>query len=138
MVPTDPAELPPIDVNSLPVDAAGSDEEKAFDRDGQRLDRSLRRAAGIAALWFAAFFYLAGLMAAMHFAGLGGRFKFEGSWHIVTSVLVALFSVPTVLILAVFRATSAVKKDSDTDSLHAAIGSKVMGLLDKVIDKAVK
>jgi hypothetical protein len=55
-------------------------------------------------------------------------------WHIVVSTLVALFSVPTFLILGVLRTTQALN-GSDTDTLHSAIGEKVMFVLDKLIDK---
>jgi hypothetical protein len=86
-------------------------------------------------------FYVAGLAAAVHFSGLGYGLSwppFSGSWHISTSILVALFSVPTVLVLAVFRNTAVPAKDSETDSLHAALGSKLMLFLEKTIDRLLK
>lgn len=101
----------------------------------------MRRVAGYGALIFAGCFYLAGLAAAIHFSGLGcalGWPLFSGSWHISTSILVALFSVPTVLVLAIFRNTAVPAKDSETDSMHAALGSKLMQILEKTIDRLLK
>jgi hypothetical protein len=136
-MPPEAPTIPPVDVSALPIDTPARAEESAFANPGAKLDHGLRRVAGVFALLFAAVFYIAGLVAALHFAGISSNL-FDGSWHIVTSVLVALFSVPTVLVLAVFRGTGMAKKDSEMESLHAAVGSRLMSLVEKLLDKAVK
>ena len=59
------------------------------------------------------------------------------SWHVLVVALIALFTVPTVLVLAVLRSASIVTKDAEADSLHAVIGTKVMSLIDRLLDKLV-
>jgi hypothetical protein len=82
--------------------------------------------------------YTAGLVLAFEFAKPGPIGLPLPSWHVIAATLAALFTVPTVLVLAVLRSTSLASKDSEADSLHAAIGTKVMSLLDKLVDGAVK
>lgn len=131
--------LPPVDVSSLSEeDALRANEEAAFARQGAQLDRGLRKYAGYGALSVAAVLYVTGVCLAIEFSkpspvGIPGP-----SWHVVAATLAALFTVPTVLLLAVLRSTSRPAKDAEADSLHAAIGTKVMSLLDKLIDGVVK
>lgn len=138
-MPIEGGSLPPVDLSSLPgADSMRGDEEKAFARGGQVLDRGLRRIAGYGALVIAGVLYLVGLCLAVKFSRAVPIGTVAPSWHIVAATLAALFTVPTVLVLAVLRSASIKTKDAEADSLHAAIGTKVMAVLDKFIDGAVK
>ena len=124
-----PVEIP---AESGPLENA----EATLLEDGRRLDHRLRWFAGYGALALAVIMYLAGLGAAALFLGLYLPFPAVKAdmWHIVVATLAALFSVPTVLLLSVLRSTTVVRKDAETDSLHAAVGEKVMQVVDRIID----
>lgn len=126
-----PEEMPPN------LDVKAKKEGTLFE-DGSRLDHSLRSWSGYGALFLALLMYFCGLVAIALFIGflpsIAPAVKGD-AWHIVVAVLVALFSVPTVLVLAVLRSTSAVKKDAEMDSLHAAVGEKLMAWIEKMTSK---
>jgi hypothetical protein len=98
----------------------------------------LRRIAGYGALFLALGMYAAGLFAIGLFIGLWPCIAEPAEaeqWHIVVAVLIALFSVPTLLLLSVLRSTSLMRKDAEVDSLHAVLGEKVLGLMEKLAHK---
>lgn len=99
------------------------------------LDLGLRRYAGWGALILALVFYALGIVAIALFLGIFPFRPAVGSdhWHIVVAVLVALFSVPTFLLLSVFRSTSA--KEQDHQSLHEAVGNRVLNLLENLTQR---
>lgn len=124
-----PAEIPPTPGPKEKAEQAG------IEGKGRELDHSLRTWAGYGALAFACLMYAAGLLAIALFLGLfpcWPRVQAD-MWHIVVATLVALFTVPTFLVMAVLRSSGAVRKDADADNLHAAIGEKAMKVLDKLI-----
>lgn len=126
-----PEEVPPN------VDVKAKKEGQLFEA-GTLLDHSLRSWSGYGALLLALLMYAFGVVAIALFLGFLPAIApaADGdAWHIVVAVLVALFSVPTVLVLAVLRSTSAVKKDAEMDSLHAAVGEKLMSWLEKITSK---
>lgn len=91
-----PEEIPPH------LDVKAKKEGELFE-DGSKLDHSLRRWSGYGALLLAFVMYVGGLVAIALFIGflpsIAPAAKGD-SWHIIATVLVALFSVPTVLVLA--------------------------------------
>ncbi|MDR2990460.1 MAG: hypothetical protein LBU72_00755 [Burkholderiaceae bacterium] len=129
----DKPQLP--DVEEFPVDQGANQEESDFAKTGKLLDLHLRRVTGYGALGAAAILYSVGVGLAIKFAYATGYQA--PSWHSVIAILIALFTVPTVLVLAVLRSSSLLTKDADTDSLHAIIGTKVMNLIDRFLDKLV-
>lgn len=140
MQPTQPFDSPDAQVD-LPVEIpteSGPLEtaESTLLEHGKKLDHRLRWIAGYGALMLAVLLYAAGLGAAALFLGLVAPYPAVKAdmWHIVVATLAALFSVPTVLLLSVLRSTTNIRKDADTDTLHVAVGEKVMLLFDKLID----
>lgn len=105
---------------------------------GLALDLNLRRIAGYGAIAVATILYGVGVCLAVAFSQPAPLGLSVPSWHVVAATLAALFTVPTVLVLAVLRSTSKSTKDPEADSLHAAIGTKVMAWLDKIVDGVVK
>ena len=144
MLPDDPV-IPPVDVATLPpvdlreLTAPGSSPEViAFEHDGKKMDRNVRRVVAYGAIATTAIMYGVGVWLAITFSTAFTPGNAAQGWHIVAAILVPLFTVPTVLTLAVLRSTSVATKDADADSLHAAIGTKLMAILDKLVDGAVK
>jgi hypothetical protein len=132
---SDEPQIPDI-TGLIPVDQdAELGEFEFFAKTGKLLDLHLRRAAGYGSLIAAAILYLVGVGLATRFALVTGCQA--PSWHSVIGILIALFTVPTVLVLAVLRSSSFLTKDADVDSLHAIIGTKVMALIDRFLDKLV-
>lgn len=129
-----PTQIPPV-VAPGPTGALARKEKGQF-TDAEELDHSLRKWAARGGLVGVALFYVAGLLAVGLVLGVCPHYPAVSAdkWHIVVSVLVALFSVPTVILLAVLRSASLMRKDEASDSLHEAIGQKVMSVLDKVIE----
>jgi hypothetical protein len=127
-------ELPSIDPAIIPiVDPDAEQEERTFAEKSEQLDLHLRRGAGYGALIAAGILYCVGVFLAIKFACTAQAQA--PSWHIVIAILIALFTVPTVLALAVLRSVSLMTKDAKADSLHAIIGEKLSTLIDKLIDK---
>jgi hypothetical protein len=126
-----PQEVPP------PAGELERNEEDAYKMDGKLLDLRLRRFAGYGALLLAFAMYAAGLLAVALFVGaFQCHERYDADmWHIVTAVLIALFSVPTFLLIAVLRSTSVSKKDLETENFHAMIGSKIVDWIGKSVSK---
>lgn len=97
--------LPPEEVpRSSPLEKKESSD--TFGEKGRKLDHNLRSIAGYGALVLALMMYAAGLAAIGIFLGLVPAIAPAAKadqWHIVVAVLVALFSVPTFLVIAVLR-----------------------------------
>lgn len=127
----------PLPVEVPPESGALEKAESTAFGDGQKLDHRLRSAAGYGALIFALALYLSGMGAIALFLGLFPTYPAAkpDMWHIVVATLVALFSVPTVLLLSVLRSTGIARNSAESDSMHSAIGEKVMQLFDKLVDK---
>ncbi|MDR2853091.1 MAG: hypothetical protein LBV61_08600 [Burkholderiaceae bacterium] len=135
-MPTDPASIPAVDVALIhDADEKVLAEQQAFDKSGRQLDRNLRRVAGYGALVVAGILYCVGICLVLQSVGPTPVNVQAPNWHTVIAAFVALFTVPTVLVLAVLRSTSFATKDAQADSLHALIGTKLMSLVDKLIDK---
>lgn len=121
-----------------PVTKIAGKEGRAFDGNKVKtLDLRLRRFAGYGAIVLSVAFYGCGVYAVALFLGLTKRAPAVGSdhWHIVVAVLVALFSVPTFLLLSIFRSTSGRPEDREAQSLHEAIGNKVLTFLEELLKK---
>ncbi|WP_162593951.1 hypothetical protein [Variovorax sp. PBL-E5] len=137
MAEIEPKESLPADPVSVPLepisDTKVAGELSTFNTDGRKLDVNLRRASGYAALVIAGLLYVAGLGAIAVFMGLVPKIPAASNdhWHLVVAAVAALFSVPTVLLLAVLRSTGNFQKDAGVDSIHEAVGKKVMGVLEK-------
>jgi len=107
----------------------------------QALDLSLRAWAARGGLAAAAVLYTAGLFALGVFVGLFDHWPAAqpDQWHIVVTAVIALFSVPTLILLTVIRSSAQAKQGADpsTANLHTLIGEKVLNLLEKLADKAI-
>ena len=105
------------------------------------LDLSLRAWAARGGLAAAAVLYTAGLFALGVFVGLFDHWPAAqpDQWHIVVTAVIALFSVPTLILLTVNRSSAQAKQTSDpsTANLHTLVGEKVLNLLEKLADKAI-
>ena len=136
----EPPSLPPEEVGALAaVDPTRADEERSFHKAGMTLDRRLRRLAGYGGLATAGVLYLFGVALIALLALCSGiRSQAALDWHIWIASLVALFTVPTVLVLAILRSSSVITKDAQVDSLQAAVGTKVMEWLDQLLDTTVR
>lgn len=108
------------------------DERNQIEKDGSQ-SHNIRRIAAYGAILFAGFLYVAGVIAIMLFLGLTPWRDAATSdmWHIVVAVLIALFTVPTVLIIAVLRVTSPAQASELPTTLHEALGK----MLEKIVDK---
>lgn len=133
--------LPPPEPIEIPTETPPTPgprekaEQEGVEGKSRRLDHTLRSLAGYGALGFAFLLYASGLFAIALFLGLfpcWPRVQAE-MWHIVVATLVALFTVPTFLVMAVLRSSAVVRKDASADNLHATVGEKLFKLLDKLI-----
>lgn len=131
-------DLPPEALGEPAV--SGKKEAKELEGPGQRLDHLLKSWAGYGALVIAAVSYVSGFLLIALFAGVFPRYPRVDaeSWHIVVAMLVALFSVPTVLVLAVLRNSVTAQKAASADSLHEAIGQGLVGVLDRLAKMVAK
>lgn len=144
--------LPPIEVlpQELPavaeLEAIGAVEgarkiEEIFLTEAQQLDLSLRAWAARGGLAAAAVLYAAGLFSLSVFVGVFEHWPAVGAdkWHIVVTTVVALFSVPTMILLTIIRSSSSGKAEPEpaTQNLHALIGEKVLNLLEKIAEKLI-
>lgn len=137
-VPPPPPPLPPVQPPATP--SAFAKAEQDFFQKNLQQSFNIRRLAGYGGLFFCAALYLAGLLAVAIFLGLwpGIPPVDKDRWHIVVAIVVPLFTVPTVLLLAVLR-TVTVKPANDEvpASVHEALGQMLSKLFDKLTD-AVK
>jgi hypothetical protein len=141
-----PLPTPEPSIPNLPPQALGEpvvsakDEKKDLEGPSRQLDHSLKSWAGYGALAIALVSYLAGFALIGIFAGMHPRYPRvdAASWHVVVAMLVALFSVPTVLVLAVLRNSVTAQKAASADSLHEAIGQGLVGLIDRLTKMVAK
>ncbi len=112
------------------------DERNQLERDGSQ-SHNIRRVASYGALAVVLGMYGFGVFVIALFLGLVPCFPAVGAdkWHIVVTVLAALFTVPTVLLLAVMRSTTATRRDEGLpQSTHEALGQAVSKIFDKIVD----
>lgn len=110
-----------------------NDERNQLERDGSQ-SHNIRRIAAYGALLLALVLYCGGVCAIGVFLGLvpGIQPASPGMWQIVVAVLVALFTVPTLLVLAVLRMASPAKQDTLPTSIQEALGQMVQKVFDKL------
>lgn len=58
----------------------------------------------------------------------------SASWHVFIAIMIALFSVPTVLVISILRGSSA-KKDVAADNAYSLLGEKLMGMIDSLLGR---
>ena len=135
----DQQELP--DVSSLEAAALHNNTERHFLSRPEELDLSLRAWAARGGLATAALLYAAGLFSLSVFVGVFEHWPAVSAdkWHIVVTTVVALFSVPTMILLTIIRSSSSMKTepDAETKNLHTLIGEKLLNLLEKLADKVI-
>lgn len=109
------------------------DERKQIEKDGSQ-SHNVRRLAAYGGVCFACILYVAGLAAIALFLGLvPGHEKVDPKmWHIVVAVLIALFTVPTVLLIAILKVTSPSPQSDLPVSVHEALGKLIEKFVDKV------
>lgn len=59
----------------------------------------------------------------------------EASWHLVVAALAALFSVPTVLAIAVIRSVGVMATDPAADTMHGVVTGKAVDWMEKVVSR---
>lgn len=108
------------------------DERGQLEKDGSQR-HNVRRLAAYGGIIFAGILYLAGLLAIAFFLGVLPPHKpaTADMWHIVVAVLVALFTVPTVLVIAVLRVTGPQADEGLPVTAHEAMGK----MIEKAVDK---
>jgi hypothetical protein len=115
--------------------------ERHFLSRPEELDLSLRAWAARGGLVTAAVLYTAGLFSLSVFVGVFEHWPAVSAdkWHIVVTTVVALFSVPTMILLTIIRSSSSekAKPDPATQNLHSLIGEKLLNLLEKLADKVI-
>lgn len=111
------------------------DERKQYEKDGSQ-SHNVRRLAAYGGVIMAGILYLSGLAAIALFLGLLPCYpRVDASmWHIVVSVLVALFTVPTVLLVAILKVTSPAQTDELPATAHEALGKMLEKVVDKIFD----
>lgn len=139
-------QIPPVEVPAIDTAAA---KEAEGDFGAKALDVSVKRVAAYGALSVALVLY--GIGAVIVWKAMSGldcaistKVSSSGSvvdwcpaqigpesWHPFVGALVALFSVPTVLVITVLRAVASSKKDPGADSVYAAIGEKLVSVIEK-------
>ncbi|WP_431286351.1 hypothetical protein [Roseateles chitinivorans] len=139
--PSDPVphELPDLSM-LVPAELREVPEEGFLTRP-EELDLSLRAWAARGGMATAAVLYAAGLFALGVFVGVFEPWPAVSAdkWHIVVTTVVALFSVPTMILLTIIRSSSSVKTEPDaaTKNFHTLIGEKLLNLLEKLADKVI-
>jgi hypothetical protein len=127
------------------------DQKKDFsslgDHERQRsaLDLGVRRIALYGAMGLVAVMYGAGICVALGvltaLAVVMARLEvdvvaaLEVGWHLVVAAMAALFSVPTVLAIAVIRSVGAIAEDPGADTMHGVISGKAMDLIEKSVGR---
>ena len=108
------------------------DERNQIEKDGSQ-SHNVRRLAAYGGVVVVSVLYLAGLGAIALFLGLiPGHAKVDAPmWHIVVTVLIALFTVPTVLLIAILKVTSPSHASELPSTVHEALGK----MCEKVVDK---
>jgi len=110
-------------------------EHNQFERNSLQA-HNIRRWASYGALGLALVLYLAGLFAIASMLGFLGNDRFTADmWHIATVVVMALFTVPTLLILAVLRSLTKSSETKDIITVHEQVGQFVLKFLEKLASK---
>lgn len=111
----------------------GSDERKQFEKDGSQ-NHNVRRIAAYGGIIFAVLLYAGGLIAIARILGFfPSHPAFDSDmWHIVVAILITLFTVPTVLLIAILKVTSPAASTEVPASVHELLGKMVEKLVDKV------
>jgi hypothetical protein len=127
---------PPVPVDELPPagpgpEPSGAEEAKFFDDSELKLlDLSVRRWVSYGALITAAILYLAGLVAiAAFWYGVAHGYVTAPLWPFYVTTLVALFSVPTGLVVGVLRSNSRSSEREDASTLNEAVGAKLLDVV---------
>lgn len=124
--------VPPVKPPKTPWFSRERDERKQFEKDGSQ-NHNVRRIAAYGGVLFVGALYAAGLFTIALFLGLvPGQARVDpGMWHIVVAILVALFTVPTVLLIAILKVTSPSQSAELPPTVHEAIGK----MIEKAVDK---
>lgn len=111
------------------------DERNQLEKDGSQ-SHNIRRIAAYGAIALAACLYVAGVGAIALFLGLIPSIAAATAdmWHIVVAVLIALFTVPTILIVSVLRVTTPAQSTELPTTVHEALGKMLEKIVDKVTD----
>lgn len=134
------SEIPPVEPPKVTAwwrfSGPEADERDQIEKDGSQ-SHNIRRIAAYGGLVVVLLLYCCGIAAIVLFLGLmpghADKAAKPETWHLVALVLAALFTVPTVVLLAVLRATT--RRDEGLPaSVHEALGQVVMKLVDKVVD----
>jgi hypothetical protein len=133
-------EATPIPDVSAPDGRLGSKvsgELQQFEKDGVQ-SHLIRRWAAYGGLFCAAILYVAGLYSVGLFLGVWPSTPkvcdvCTENWHIVVAVLFVLFSVPTVLVIAVLKMINPTTKAELPTTAHEAMGRLVEKAIEKLI-----
>lgn len=127
--------IPEIKAGSGKVGASEHAELNQFAKDSIQT-HGIRRYAAYGGLVFVGVLYIAGLFAVARFLGVYPAACMVGQevWHIVAAVLFVLFSVPTVLLIAILKSTSPSAQSSLPPTAHEAIGRMIERLIEKLTE----
>lgn len=129
-----PEPKPPTRSGFFGLFSREADDRNQLERDGSQ-SHNIRRIAAYGAMLMIVVMYSSGLYAIGFFLGLVPSSQLIGAdrWHIVVAVLVALFTVPTVLGIAVMR-LAATRAEEVPTTVHEWIAKIVDKLTDKISD----
>ena len=131
--------IPPVDTPAKKSGLFGwlfpPDERKQFEKDASQ-SHNLRRFAAYGGLIVATILYGAGLCAIAVFLGIWPHTEKVTSdmWHIVVAVLIALFTVPTVLVIAILKVSAPTQDSELPATVYEALGKIVEKVVDKLVD----
>lgn len=129
--------IPPVDPPAKSWWRGGSerDERSQLERDGSQ-SHNVRRIAAYGGMLVAGILYLGGLAAIGLVLGLCPKYPRVAAdmWHIVVAVLVALFTVPTVLLVSILKVMAPSQETEIPATVHEAMGKMIEKLVDKVCD----
>ncbi|MDH0866235.1 hypothetical protein [Mitsuaria sp. GD03876] len=144
--------LPLPHVAVPPVDTPATKESTKFD--DRVLDYKIKRAGTFGGLGVAGCLYLVGVIAILKVLGIwpfdcspfvevtedfsrvlecAVPMIGENSWHGLAGVMLALFSVPTVLLISILRTISP-KREPLPDTLYTAVADKLSVVLERFFD----
>lgn len=127
--------IPPVQPPLKSRGFFGPDERKQFEKDGSQ-SHNVRRVAAYGGLFVSITLYTAGLFVIAVFLGLWPcAVKITSDmWHIVVAILIALFTVPTVLVIAILKVTSPAQDSELPTTAHEAIGKLFEKFVEKILD----
>jgi len=127
--------IPWVDLKFRGRESKERKEHSQLERDGIQ-SHNIRRLAAYGALLLALVLYVAGLFSVALMLGFVGGERFSADmWHIATVIVMALFTVPTLLVLAVLRASAKSSESKDIVIVHERIGQVVLKFLEKLASK---